>query len=134
MQPFEPETTYLFCVETTYHDPQRFLVCLERFYPMARRGMSLLSPFSFDGRTTTVLVRVAPIKRYGPKQKLGVAQRGSFIISFALGIVIFVWITMTASGSHLCLTSWRHTSTPSFENWNWFIKPFILIDHHMLEY
>ena len=98
IQPFEPETTYLFCLETTYHDPQRFLVCLERFYPMARKGMSLLSPFSFDGRTTTVLVRVAPIKRYGPKQKLGVTQWGSFTISFALGIVIFVLVTTTASG------------------------------------
>ena len=96
VQPLEPETTYLFCIESSYYDPERFLSCLKHFYPLARKGMSILSPFNLEGRSTTVLIRVAPIEQSGQRQKLGVAQWGSFVTSFSLGIATWVVITIAA--------------------------------------
>ena len=104
VQPLEPATTDLFCLESSDHDPEKFVSCLQRFSRLARTGISSLSPFAVMGRPSTVLIRVAPAKRYNGERELEVAQWLSIIVSIALGVVI--WTVMTIAA--LCASSQLH--------------------------
>lgn len=97
VQPFEPKTVHLFCLDLSNHDPQRFLICMEKFYLLAREEMSRLSPFRLVGRPSTVLIRVAPVSTHHRKRQLGIVQWGSIVVSVSLGIAIWGVITVTAS-------------------------------------
>lgn len=101
IQPLELETTDLFCLELSDHDSTRFLACLEKFFPFARRGMSSLSPFILDGRPSTVFIRVAPAQRQDRKQELDVTGWTSIAISVALGVVAWEVVAVAA----LCISS-----------------------------
>lgn len=97
VQPFEPKTMHLFCLDLSNHDPERFLTCLERLYLLAREEMSRLSPFRLVGRPSTVLIRVAPSSAHDSKRQLSIAQLGSIVVSVSLGIAVWGVITITAS-------------------------------------
>ena len=97
IQPLEPATTDLFCLEKSVHDPLRFLSCIDRLYPLGRKGLSSLSPFVLVGRPSTVLIRVASVGKYDGGRRLNVAQWGSIVISITLGAII--WTILAAAGS-----------------------------------
>lgn len=104
IQPLEPATTDLFCLESSAHDPLRFLTCIKKLYPLARQGLSSLSPFVMVGRRSTVFVRVAPSVRTGGGHGFVVAQWGSIILSIGLGFA--VWAIVAVTGTRI--TSHKH--------------------------
>ena len=97
VQPFEPGTTDLFCLESSDHDPARFIACLKKLYSLSRRGMSSLSPLAVQGRSSTVLIRVAPAKPQGRKINFSASRWGSIVISIALGVTVWGVIAIAAS-------------------------------------
>lgn len=97
MQPLDPDSTDLFCLEMSGHDPLRFLKCIDRLYPLARKGASSLSPFVLVGRSSTVFIRVAPANQADDGQRLNAVQVGSILIS--IGLASAIWVTVAVARS-----------------------------------
>lgn len=104
LQPLEVDTTDIYCLELSNHDPARFLACLEKLGPLARRGMVSLSPFVFYGRPSTVFIRVAPTRRHGNEQRWDFTGWTGVAITFALGLIAWKVITIAAlhNSSQVC--------------------------------
>ena len=96
IQPLEPATTDLFCLRSSRHDPARFLKCLDKLRPLARRGISSLSPFTLAGRSSTVLIRVAPAERLR-HQNCDLAQWASIVLSMSVGIIVWALVAIAAT-------------------------------------
>lgn len=89
-------TTDLFCLRSSRHDPARFLKCLDKLCPLARRGISLRSPFTVAGRSSTVLIRVAPAERLR-HQNFDLAQWASIVLSMSVGIIVWALVAIAAT-------------------------------------
>ena len=96
VQPLEVDTTDIYCLELSNHDPARFLACVEQLRPLARRGSTSLSPFVFYGRPSTVFIRVAPSRRHGNEERWDFTGWTSAAITVALGLVAWEVITIAA--------------------------------------
>lgn len=99
VQPLDPLTTDLYCLDKSGHDPLRFMACLHRLYRLARKGLPSLSPFVVVGRPSTVFIRVAPVERGDSGRRLTITQWESIVISLGLGFAI--WLVLATAGSRL---------------------------------